>query len=212
MKSLIIVGAGGFGRETAWLVERINAVTPTWNLLGFLDDSPQNQGKLVNGYPVLGPVTSAESYPEAYFVCAIACTRVRRLIIHKLGAVRYATLIDPAAILSDRVTVGEGSIICARAVLTVDISVGRHSILDVACTVGHDTTLRDFVTLYPAANVSGSIDIGCGCELGTGSQVIQQLRIGENTIIGAGAVVIRDLPADCTAVGCPAKPIKFSES
>ena len=92
--------------------------------------------------------------------------------------------------------------------LTVDIKLGCHNIIDVNSTVGHDAVLKDYVTLYPSVNVSGSTIINEGVELGTGTQVIQGKTIGADTIIGAGAVVVRDIPANCTAVGVPAKVIK----
>ena len=214
MKELIIIGAGGFGRETAWLTERINKAVPSWNLLGFLDDNMSFRGKELNGYPVLGKTDAVSEYPEAWFVCAVGASKVRERIIHRIKkinpGIHFATLIDPTVEMSDLVTVGEGSIICAHSILTVNISLGSHVIIDVDCTVGHDVILQDFVMLYPSVNVSGATRIGYASELGTGVQIIQGKSVGEYSIIGAGAVVVRDIPANCTAVGCPAKPIKFS--
>ncbi len=208
-KDLIIVGASGFGREVAWLVERINAVSPTWNILGFLDDSPEMQKQIVGGYPVLGSCSASTEYREAWYVCAIGASEIRRRVIAKLGNVVFATLIDPSAVLSERVMIGEGSIICARNILTVDISIGKHVIINLDCTVGHDAVIEDYVTLYPSVNVSGITFIGNTSEIGTGTQVIQAKEIGHNTIIGAGSVVTKNIPANCTAVGIPAKPIKY---
>ena len=91
------------------------------------------------------------------------------------------------------------------------LEIGKHVIINLDCTVGHDAILHDFVTLYPSVNVSGISEIGRCTELGTGAQIIQAKKIGESTIIGAGAVVVKDIPAKCTAVGSPAKPIKFFE-
>ena len=213
MKELIIIGAGGFGRETAWLTERINKDTPSWNLLGFLDDNASFQGKEINGYPVLGTTDAVSEYPEAWFVCAVGASKVRERIIHRIQKInpdiRFATLIDPTAEMSDLVAVGEGSIICAHSIITVNISIGSHVIINLDCTIGHDAVLEDFVMLYPSVNVSGATLIGYASELGTGVQIIQGKTIGKYSIIGAGAIVVRDIPANCTAVGSPAKPIKF---
>lgn len=215
MKDLIIFGAGGFGREVAWLVERINAQSPAWTLLGFLDDDPAMQGRTVNGCPVLGGAEAAADYPEAFFVCTAGASAVREKIVTRLRSlspgIRFATLIDPGAELSSLVKVGEGSIICAHSILTVNIDVGCHVIINLDCTVGHDAVLEDLVTLYPSVNVSGAVRVGRRTELGTGAQIIQGKRLGENVIVGAGAVVVSDIPADCTAVGCPARPIRFRE-
>lgn len=210
MKDLIIIGAGGFGREVSWLVERINAVSPQWNILGFVDDNEKIHGEAFDGYKVLGGTDEIKSHPEAMVVCCIANTKIRKLLCEKISAFgnKFASLIDPSAIVSAKVKIGEGSVICAGAVVTIDIEIGKHNIIDVNATVGHDAVLKDYVTLYPAANVSGNTFIGEGVQLGTGSQVIQGLSVGEFTFVGAGGVVIKNLPDNCVAVGVPAKPIK----
>ncbi len=215
MKDLIIIGSGGLGRETAWTAERINAVNPEWNILGFIDDNIQVQGRIIDGYKVIGTTAAAAKYPDAYYVCAIGSARIRKVVVDKIisiAPVKFATLIDPACVHSaQRVDFGEGCIICANTYITLDIKIGNHVYIGGNGTVGHDATIGDFVTLYPGANVSGSTRIGNGCEIGTGSQVIQGLSVGNGAIVGAGSVVVRNLPPDCTAVGVPAKPIKFHE-
>jgi sugar O-acyltransferase (sialic acid O-acetyltransferase NeuD family) len=122
--------------------------------------------------------------------------------------IRFATLIDPTVEMSDLVEIGEGTIICAHTIITVNISIGKHVIINLDCTIGHDAVLKDFVTLYPSVNVSGASNIGKTVEMGTGMQIIQGKNVGEYSIAGAGAVVVRDIPSNCTAVGSPAKPIK----
>ena len=213
MKDLIIFGASGFGREVAWAVERINKVSPTWNLIGFMDDNGDIQGKDINGYRVLGKTADADKFPDAYFVCAVGASKVREKIVENLKAVnhdiQFGTIIDPSVEISDLVKIGEGSIICAHTIITVNIEIGSHVIINLDCTVGHDAVLQDFVTLYPSVNVSGITEIGHAVEMGTGVQIIQGKKVGEYSIVGAGAIVVKDIPANCTAVGSPAKPIKF---
>lgn len=215
MKDLIIIGASGFGREVAWIVERINKVQKTWNMIGFLDDNDEIQGKMINEYPVLGKTDVANEYPDAFFVCAVGSSKVREKIISKIKEdfpnIKFGTLIDPSVEMSDMVEIGEGSIICAHTIITVNVKIGKQVIVNLDCTIGHDAVLNDFVTLYPSVNVSGATNIGCASELGTGMQIIQGKTIGDHTIVGAGAVVVKDLPNKCTAVGSPAKPIKYHE-
>lgn len=215
MKDLIIFGASGFGREVAWVVERCNKAAPTWNLLGFMDDDESIQGIEINGYRVLGRSTDAGKYPDAFFICAVGASRVRENIVNRLKTVnpeiKFGTVIDPSVEMSDLVYVGEGTIICAHTIITVNIQIGDHVIINLDCTIGHDAVLEDFVTLYPSVNVSGITQIGRGVELGTGMQIIQGKCVGDYSIVGAGAVVVRDIPGKCTAVGSPAKPIKFHE-
>lgn len=213
MKDLIIIGASGFGREVAWLVERVNFIEPTWNLIGFIDDNEALIGKEVNGYIVLGGCSTVKKFPDAYYVCAIGAAKVRKLIISKIeeinGNIKYTTLIDPSALISKRVTIGDGTIICANNTITVNIHIGKHVIINLDCTVGHDVVINDFVTVYPSVNISGITEIGECSELGTGVQIIQGKKVGTESIVGAGAVIIKDIPDKCTAVGAPAKPIKF---
>lgn len=213
MKKICIIGAGGFGREVAWLIERINYVSPTWEIQGFIDDNRDKWGMREGGLPVLGGCEVLEkSAEELWVVCAIGNSQVRQKVIGKISKypnIRFATIVDPGVLMSRRVSVGEGSIVCAGTIFTVDINVGKHVIINLDCTVGHDTVIEDFVTVYPSVNISGCAVIERCVELGTGTQIIQGKRVSHHTVVGAGAVVTKDLPCRCTAVGAPAKPIKF---
>lgn len=120
----------------------------------------------------------------------------------------FATLIAPDVKKSSRVSIGEGTVICSRTIITVDVLIGKHCSVNLNCTIGHDCVIRDFVTMYPNANVSGSCEIGECVELGTGSQIIQGKRIAPNIIVGAGAVVTKDLEKSGTYVGVPTRRIR----
>lgn len=210
MEKLVLIGVGGFGREVAWLVERINKVRPTWDLIGFVDENETLHGNLIDGYPVLGgDKWLMERKEELHAICSIGASKVRRKVIKKLEGVMFETLIDPSVQMSERLTIGKGCIICAGTIMTVNINIGSHSIINLDCTIGHDVVIKDFVTLYPSVNISGNAVLGECVEMGTGSQIIPGLKIGEGTIVGAGAVVVKELPGECTAVGSPAKIIKF---
>ena len=212
MKDLIILGASGFGREVAWIVERINKVMPEWNLLGFMDDDESIQGKIINGYKVIGNTLSINMFPEAYYVCAVGASKVREKIINKVKMacpeIKFGTIIDPSVEMSDTVMIGEGTIVCAHTIATVNISIGKHVIINLDCTIGHDAIINDYVTLYPSVNISGRSTVGRCVELGTGMQIIQGKTVGDYSILGAGAVVIRDIYENTTAVGCPAKEVR----
>jgi sugar O-acyltransferase (sialic acid O-acetyltransferase NeuD family) len=214
LKKLLIVGASGFGKEVAWLTERINEKLPTWELLGFIDDNSTIHGQTVGHYKVLGGCDKISNYPNAYLVCAVGAAKTRKHLIEKISKItaspQYAILIDPQVEMSAHVAIGTGTIICAHSILTVDITIGQHVIVNLDCTIGHDAVLNDFVTLYPSVNVSGNCTIEQCVELGTGTQIIQGKTIGEESIVGAGSVVVKDIPSKCTAVGSPAKPIKFN--
>lgn len=210
MKDIVIIGAGGFGREVAWLIEDINKVNKEWNIVGFVDDNESIQGTEINGYKVVGNIEWLKNQ-EFNVVNAIGDPIVKKKIMKRLEWSKnsYPVLIHPSVIYSDRVSFGEGSIICAGTIITVDIKIGKHVIINLDATIGHDAVLGDYTTVLPSVNVSGFVETGECVSIGTGSAIIQGVKIGANTTIGAGAVVVKDLPANCTAVGVPAKPIKF---
>ncbi|MBR0173715.1 MAG: acetyltransferase [Lachnospiraceae bacterium] len=216
LKKIYIIGASGFAKEVVWLIERINAVSLTWEIMGYIEDNEDLYGKVVCGYPVLGGHDVIEQWPEEIWViAAIGSPRARKHTISRVSPfshIRFATLIDPGVVISEAVEIGEGSMICAGSVLTVDVRIGNHVIINLDCTIGHDAVLEDYVTLYPSVNVSGSVTVGTGSELGTSSAIIQSVHIGRNVVIGAGAVVIRDIQNDVTAVGNPAKPLRIRDS
>lgn len=210
MKDLYIIGAGGFGREVAWIVERINSIKPTWNLKGFIDDNETLWGSTEGEYHVFGGCEYLSALEDVYAVCAVGSSNVRKKIIEKLKdtSVKFATLVDPSVLYSNSVKIGEGAIVCAGTIITVDVNIGDHVIVNLDCTIGHDAVIDDFVTIYPSVNVSGNVLIGECSELGTGTQIIQGKKVISNTIVGAGAIVVKDCIESGTYVGSPAKKIK----
>jgi len=210
MKDLYIIGAGGFGREVAWIVERINSIKPTWNLKGFIDDNETLWGSKEGEYHVFGGCEYLSALEDVYAVCAVGSSNVRKKIIEKLKdtSVKFATLVDPSVLYSNSVKIGEGAIVCAGTIITVNVNIGDHVIVNLDCTIGHDAVIDDFVTIYPSVNVSGNVLIGECSELGTGTQIIQGKKVISNTIIGAGAIVVKDCIESGTYVGSPAKKIK----
>lgn len=209
IKPLIIVGAGGLGREVAWLVAEINKIKPEWNLLGFIDDGVN--GMTVEGYPVLGNVDSLfHMQPFPWVVVAIANASIRKQIVGRIQQcnIPLATLIHPSVQISRFVKIAAGSIICAGSVLTTNISIGLASILNLNCLIGHDTILEDFVSLMPGVNVAGEVVLGEGVYMGLNACVINRKSIGEWSIIGAGAAVVCDIPSYSLAVGVPARVVK----
>ncbi|WP_373687745.1 acetyltransferase [Clostridium tagluense] len=213
MKNIVICGAGGFGREVAWLIENINKVKKEWNIMGFVDNTPELKEKIINNYPVLGDESWFDGiwYP-IYTVCAIGSSKGKRSWVERLSKnknIQFATLIDPSVNISNVVQIGEGTIICAGTIVTVNIKIGNHVIINLDCTVGHDAVILDYCTINPSVNISGNVYISSMVEVGTGTNIIQGKSIGTNSIIGAGSVVTKNIPDYCTAVGIPAKPIKF---
>lgn len=208
MKDIILLGAGGFAREVTWLIEDNNSVSPEWNILGYV----ANESSPLLKYPVLGNDDWLLSYEkEVNVVCCTGSSELREKIIRKYSGkknIYFPSLISRHAIIGENVIVEPGTVICAGTIITVNVRIGKHAILNLDCTVGHEAILEDFVTLYPSVNVSGNVTIHNNTEIGTASAIIQEVEIGEHTIIGAGSAVVRNIPAWSTAVGVPCKVIK----
>jgi sugar O-acyltransferase (sialic acid O-acetyltransferase NeuD family) len=209
---LVIFGAGGLGREVLLLLQQLNQAQSTWTIRGFYDDQPPTS-PTVAGLPYLGSSADLNATAEPLAVAvAVGNPGRRAAVVNRLIApqLSFPALVHPNVALAapQRITLGAGCIVQQGCILTCDIVLGRFVLLNLGCTVGHDAALGDFCSLMPHANVSGAAQLEAGVYLGTNATVIQRVRVGENTILGAGAVAVRDLPANVTAVGVPARVIK----
>ncbi len=213
---LIIVGAGGFGREVLDIVEAINAAGASIELIGCLDDSDTTVHLLERrNVAHLGDIenfTRGQTPGEIRYVIGIGAGAVRRRLDQQLGAAGLvpATLIHPMATVGGDNRIADGCILAAGARVTTNITLGRHTQLHVNATVGHDAILGDFVSVYPGATVSGNVHLADGVTIGTGANVLPGVTIGAGTMVGAGAVVAADVGAGLTVAGVPARPTSRS--
>jgi len=209
MKDLIVVGASGFGMEVLWLAERCGR-----SVYGFLDDTPEKQGALVLGRPVLGKISSWLQYDNCDFILAIGSPRGRRAVANKMestGTPSYATLVDPDAIIGKNITIREGVIICAGSICTASIEIGRHTIINLNCTVGHESALGEFCTIAPSVSISGNTKMGDIVEVGTGAKIREKVSIATGCVIGMGSVLTKNTAENKVLVGNPARTIKTVE-
>lgn len=212
MKKIAIIGAGGFGREVKTIIDDINKVEKQYEFVGFFDDGfPKDE--VINGFPVLGGVADINDLQEKYAIVIAIGDPKTKAKIHEIisnDLIEYPNIVHPRAMISeDYVEIGIGNIITAGCIITCNIKIEDFVILNLMCTVGHDTTIKSYASFMPSVNISGEVIIHEKVYVGTGAKIINQLEIGQNTIVGAGAVVAKSLPENCTAVGIPAKPIKF---
>ncbi len=208
MKDIYIIGASGFGREVAWLIEELD----DWNIAGFIDDNEKVLGTNINGFPVVGNTEYLiEQNKNINVVIAIGNPIIRKKIYDKLSQsnmVNFPNFIAKDVRISNTSQLGIGNIICTHNVLTTNISIGNFNHINLSCTIGHDAIIEDFSTVYPGVNISGNTRIKSFVEIGTGTKIIQGKTIDENIVIGAGSVVVKDLVEIGTYVGIPAKKIK----
>lgn len=214
MKDIFIIGAGGVGKEVAYIIEEINKKNPTWNILGFIDDNNEIENSYINGYKVIGNVEYLKKhFNKVYVIIAIADYKIKRNIEKQLkDKFKFATLIHPNVNIHPTVKVGNGTIIYPGVIITTNICIGNHVIISPKCGIGHDAIINDYTSLLWNVNISGHNKIGIGCLIGSGATIIQNKIVGDFSIIGAGSVVIEDIKNSTVNVGVPTREVKNEKS
>ncbi|MBZ0319453.1 MAG: acetyltransferase [Anaerolineae bacterium] len=203
MRGNLIIGAGGHGKIIADLM-----LSQGMKLIGFLDDNQSLIGQRIFELPVLGKSSEWEKFEPDGIVLAIGDNSIRSKILQKLTSnvmLPWITVVHPKAIVASSVKLGIGTTVMAGAIINCDAVLGDHTIINTGATVDHDCVIGDFVHIAPGVNLAGGVRVNNGAFLGIGSCVIPNCTIGENSVIGAGAVVIRDIPSNAVAKGVPAR-------
>jgi len=198
-RDIMVVGGGGFGREAVWTLERINAVTPTWRIVGFADDDPAKAEGSLEGYPLLGTVAKASrDYPGAAVLIAIGDNSTRESIYRALRGHDFPVIIDPSAEVAPTVEIRHGSFIGPKAVISVGVELGKFVIVNARAGVGHDSVLGDFAQICPGASISGHTTIGPHAFVGTNACTVPGIRIGARARISAGTPAYGNVADDTT--------------
>lgn len=215
MKDIAIYGAGGFGREVACLINIINRDKPTWNLIGFFDDTPELKGKMVSHYAIcLGGINELNKYDKELSVTIpIGNPNVVKAIVGKITNpnVDYPNLIHPTFIVTDpqSFSIGRGNIIQGNCSVSCDVTFGDFNVLNGSVAFGHDAKVGNYNTFMPATRISGKVHIGDENFFGVGSIVLQQIKIGNNVRLGAGSVMMTKPKDENLYIGNPAAKFKF---
>ena len=212
---LAILGTGGFAREVVSIIYAINKKIPQYELIGFIDNNLP-KGTLINGLPIICTDNEINNTSTPLgVVTAFGEPDLKEKVYKKYTnpLITFPNIIHPSVIMGDvsYIKLGKGCIICAGCILTTNIEINDFVTLNLSCTVGHDVSIGNYSSFMPSCNISSEVTIDEKVYCGTGVKIINQTKIGKNTIIGAGAVVTRNIPADCTAVGIPAKPLKYTK-
>lgn len=209
MKRLLIVGAGGFGREVLCWARDVEPTQSEWKIGGFLDANPA----ALNGFDVhleiLGDPAKFVPAETDRYICAIGDPATKQRVVTGLLArgAQFSTLIHPSVILGADCRVGTGCILCPGAVVTTNVILGRFVALNIGATVGHDVGTGDWCTLSVHTTISGKVSLGEAVFAGSHACVLPGLRVGDRAVVGAGAVVTRNVSAGSTMFGVPAKLI-----
>ncbi|MBL7858454.1 MAG: acetyltransferase [Cyclobacteriaceae bacterium] len=207
-KPLFIYGSGGLGKEVLSMMK----VLEDWEPRGFFDDG-KTRGSSVKNLPVMGGWREvANLSDDDFLILAIGNPQLKRELVEKISVSgkRFATVVHPAAILQEESTIalGEGTIVTAGVVLTCDIQIGQHVLLNLNATIGHDTTVGNFSSVMPGVNISGEVKIGEGVMIGSGASILNRVQVGNSSRVGMGSVVLWDVEAHTTVAGVPANKIK----
>ena len=206
MKKLYIVGAGGFGREVYAWVKQHPEFNKSWVLAGFLDDNAEALSPFGN-FSSVAPLKNHQVSNSNVYICALGLPLVKAKLMAPLieQKAEFISFVHPTAIIGERVKLGRGVVICPGVCVSVDISIGDFSMIGPNTTIGHDGTIGAWCTLCAQCDITGRVTINDGVFLGSCVSIIPGKKIGSKSILGAGSVVISDVPEGVTAVGNPAR-------
>lgn len=218
-KKIVLIGAGGFGREVVTIIELLNSKysqSPRYELLGFLDDGSQyHDGVMINGYPWLGKSDWILQHKEEVFcTCTIGSPKIRAQIQRKLTeqGVKFETIIAGASYVGPYTEIGKGCVIYAGVTISVNCKIGDGVLMNQMVDIGHDVIIGDYTSIMPATGISGYCKIGSEVNIGGHAFIIPGRKVGDGATIAAGSIVFANVKAGTTVLGNPAKRMRELEN
>ena len=216
---IVVVGAGGCGREVAWVVAELEAHRKSFEFAGFVVSDLSRLGPRDSRDRVLGDLEWLRSHRNRYdgLAMGIGSPGTRLHIATELerefGPEWWPEIMHPSVLLErESATLGHGIVLCPNVVGTVNLVIEAHAMVHYSCTIGHESRIGRGTVLNPGANISGGVNVGPGVLVGTGAVILQYLTIGDGATVGAGAVVTKDVPAGASVVGVPARALALGPS
>jgi sugar O-acyltransferase (sialic acid O-acetyltransferase NeuD family) len=204
MKKIVIIGAGGFAKETYWLIKDCGLSDKFFCFM--VPDK-----NFVGGYIYNKPIRPQSEFDSTLFqaVIAIGDPRIREKVVKEELPLDtdYPNLIHPNVHMSPWVKLGKGVIVCSSSIITCDVTIGNFTLINLDSTIGHDCCIGDFVTINPSVNISGDCTIGKSVFIGTNAAIRQGLFICEDAKIGMGAIVVKNIKDKGVYIGSPARKL-----
>lgn len=211
-EKFVIIGAGGYAGNVLNIFEACIDAGKDYEVLGYLVEAQYGHpGTFINDKPILGGLDwLAKHANEVLAVSAVGDSILRRRLVFLAQdyGVRFGSIIHPSVIHPRNLTMGKDVTILAGCIINNQVHIGNHVTIGPGCNIGHDTALEDFASVMNGSKVSGNVILNEGCYIGVGTSIIEKKTIGAWSVIGAGSVVITDVPPYTTVVGVPAKIIK----
>lgn len=214
MKGIVIIGAGGLAREVKFLIDEINKIEKKFDFRGYLVSDLDKLSEYDSKDEVLGDFSWFIKNKQDINVAIGIGNPSHRLKVGKEISDNYANTFFPSLIhpnvIYDRASceIGKGAIVCSSTIMTVNVKLKDYSFINLCCTIGHEAIIGYGSVLNPTVNISGGVSIGEGVLIGTGAQILQYLKIGANSIVGAGACITKSVPKNEVWGGVPAKLLK----
>lgn len=212
LQKLIIIGAGGFGREMYAWAEQSLQFGREWTIKGFLDDNLEALVNRPSPGRILSRICDYEPQAEDVFICAMGQPAVKRrcseLMASRGG--QFTRLIHRSAVLGHEVVLSEGVVLCPYTIVSANNRLGRGVAINLHSSVDHDATVGDWCQINCHCDLTGGAVLEEEVFLGSHASVLPGVRVGARTVVGAGAIVNRDLPPDVTAVGMPARALRLA--
>lgn len=211
MKNLIIVAAGGCGREVLQWVKDINKISPKWNIKGFIDDNLSALDNVACDVKVLSAIDQYSIGTEDEFVCCIGNSTVRKDVIERLKSrgAKFVSIIHPTAVIADSSRIGNGVIVYPFALISDNATVKDGCIINMYSSIAHDSTLGEYCTISAHCDVTGMCTLGDRVFMGSSASMVPNVRIGQDVFICAGSTVMSSLKDGMKVIGTPAKKVGF---
>lgn len=214
LKKIVLFGAGGFAREVANMIEIINLINPTYNLLGFVVDSDfYKDGVTINGYPILGDESWFKDHCDVFCTVAIANVNIRKRVQESLKkkGVRFETLIAPYVYIPESTKIGEGTIIFGHSLISVNVTMSEGVFINSGVSIGHDVHIGSYTTVMPGTGISGGVSVGSKVLIGGHAFIVPGKCVGDNAVVAAGSIVFSNVKAGTTVLGNPARRMRALE-